>query len=263
MPTALIIRTAGTNCDQEMIRGFQLAGADTQVVHLDNLIADPSPLETCDIIGFPGGFSYGDDIASGRVFAVKAREQLFPQLRTAANRGALMLGVCNGFQVLAQAGLLPDPAAGGKQTIALTENLEGRFLDDWVRIETDPDSPCVWTMNLDQGLTDETRPHAMRLPLASGEGRFVADSDETLNQLEQSHQIPIRYIDNPNGSQSNIAAVCDPTGRILGLMPHPDRYLNWTNHPYWTSLPNELRTTNTPGLQLFQNAVESVMMTTA
>ena len=263
MPTALIIRTAGTNCDQEMIRGFQLAGADTQTVHLDNLIADPSPLESCDIIGFPGGFSYGDDIASGRVFAVKVREQLAQRLRAAADRGALMLGVCNGFQVMAQAGLLPDPTTGGKPTIALTENITGRFIDDWVRIETDPDSPCVWTKDLDLGLIGQDRDHAMRLPLASGEGRFVADSDSTLQQLEQNHQIPIRYLDNPNGSQSSIAAVCDPTGRILGLMPHPDRYLNWKNHPHWTSLPDPLQQGDTPGLTLFRNAVESVMMTTA
>jgi len=263
MPTTLIIRTAGTNCDQEMIRAFQLAGADTQLIHLDNLIADPAPLETCDIIGFPGGFSYGDDIASGRVFAVKVREQLFPQLRAAADRGVLMLGVCNGFQVMAQAGLLPDPTGDNQPTIALTQNSAGRFIDDWVRIETDPDSPCIWTNNLDLGLAGEDRENAMRLPLASGEGRFVAASDSTLQQLEANHQLPIRYLDNPNGSQANIAAVCDPAGRLLGLMPHPDRYLNWTNHPYWTNLPGPLRNGDTPGLKLFRNAVESVMMTTA
>ena len=260
MPTTLIIRSAGTNCDQEMIRGFRLAGSDTLVVHLDRLLADPSPLETCDLVGFPGGFSYGDDIASGRVFAVKVRERLFPQLRAAARRGVPMLGVCNGFQVMAQAGLLPDPMAGGKPTIALTQNIGGRFLDDWARVEIDPESPCVWTRGLDLGLAGEERTHALRLPLASGEGRFVAASDAVLAQLEANHQIPLRYADNLNGSQAGVAGVCDPTGRIFGLMPHPDRYLAWTNHPYWTRLPDSLRTGDTPGLRLFRNAVESVMM---
>lgn len=268
MPTTLIIRTAGTNCDQEMIRGFQLAGSGTRVVHLDSLISDPSPLESCDLVGFPGGFSYGDDIASGRLFAVKARERLFPQLRAAAKRGVPMLGVCNGFQVMAQAGLLPDPMASDadrspRPTIALTENSGGRFIDDWARVEVDDDSPCVWTRGLDLGLTGEERTHALQLPLASGEGRFVAASDDLLAQLESNHQIPLRYTDNLNGSQSSVAGVCDPSGRIFGLMPHPDRYLDWTNHPYWTRLPASLRTGDTPGLKLFRNAVESVSMATA
>ena len=260
MPTTLIIRSAGTNCDQEMIRGFQLAGSETRTVHLDRLIADPSPLESCDLVGFPGGFSYGDDIASGRVFAVKVRERLFPALRAAALRGVPMLGVCNGFQVMAQAGLLPDPMSDSKPTIALTENIGGRFIDDWARVEIDPESPCVWTRDLDLGLTGEERAHALRLPLASGEGRFVAASDDVLAQLDSYHQIPLRYTDNLNGSQSSVAGVCDPTGRIFGLMPHPDRYLEWTHHPYWTRLPDSLRDGDTPGLRLFRNAVESVMM---
>jgi len=263
MPITLVIRTAGTNCDREMVRAFELAGSDVAVVHLDRLIADPSPLESCDIVGFPGGFSYGDDIASGRVFAVKVRERLFPSLRAAAQRGALMLGVCNGFQVMAQAGLLPDPLAGEngappKPIIALTQNIDGRFIDDWPRVETDPESPCLWTRSLDLGLTGDDRAHAMRLPLASGEGRFVAASDQLLSQLDANGQIPLRYTDNLNGSQSSVAGVCDPTGRVFGLMPHPDRYLDWTHHPYWTRLPEHLRQGDTPGLRLFRNAVEAV-----
>ncbi|MCB9837767.1 MAG: phosphoribosylformylglycinamidine synthase subunit PurQ [Phycisphaeraceae bacterium] len=260
MPTTLIIRTAGTNCDQEMIRGFQLAGSDTRVVHLDSLIADPAPIESCDLIGFPGGFSYGDDIASGRVFAVKVRERLYPALREAAGRGVPMLGVCNGFQVMAQAGLLPDPLTGGKPTIALTGNIGGRFIDDWARVEVDAESPCVWTRGLDLGLNGEERAHALRLPLASGEGRFVAANEALLARLESNHQVPLRYVDNLNGSQGAVAGVCDPTGRVFGLMPHPDRYLEWVHHPYWTRLPASVRTGDTPGLRLFRNAVESVVM---
>jgi phosphoribosylformylglycinamidine synthase len=258
-PRAIVLRSAGTNCDLEMVRGFQLAGARTDLVHIDRLIADPARLEEFDIIGFAGGFSYGDDLGAGRVFAVKVRERLYPALREAANRGVAMLGVCNGFQALVQTGLLPGCAPGcwpvdapPAQSVALAVNAGGRFIDDWARVEYDDNSPCIWTAGLND-FPDVARV----LPLASGEGRFVAP-DALVEALQRSGQAPVRYLDNLNGSRGSIAGICDPSGRIFGLMPHPDRYLDWANHPAWTSMEPGARKTDAPGLRLFRNAVDAV-----
>ena len=263
-PRAVIIRTAGTNCDAEMVRAFQLAGAAPELVHLDALIADPRRLADAPIIGFPGGFSYGDDIAAGRVFAVRVRRYLYPSLRDAVDAGACIIGVCNGFQVLAQAGLLPGAPAGAWPDVApvpavgLAHNASDRFIDTWAAVEPVADSVCIWTRDL------PTDTDTMRLPLASGEGRFVADSDE-IAALDRGGQIALRYRDgdNPNGSTDRIAGICDPSGRIFGLMPHPDRYLGWHNHPFDGRLATELGhglddLGMTPGLRIFRNAVEAV-----
>lgn len=263
MPTrALVIRTAGTNCDGELIRAFTLAGAATQSVHLDKLVAEPRQLDEFDLIGFPGGFSYGDDIASGRVFAVRLRERLYPALRAAAERGALMIGVCNGFQVLTQVGLLPGPMDGAgwpdeppPQTCALADNEHARFIDRWVRIEPVGGTVCAWTRHLSE--TDWPE-EAMTLPIAHGEGRFVATSDAILDLLTTRGQIALRYADghNVNGSQRRIAGICDASGRIFGLMPHPERYLDWSRHPFWTRLGSDVRRGETPGLSIFRAAVD-------
>lgn len=267
MPRALVIRAAGTNCDAELCRAFTLAGAAPTLVHIDRLIADPAQIDAFDLIGFPGGFSYGDDIASGRILAMKLREHLYPALRAAAERGAPMIGVCNGFQVLVQCGLLPGPGAGEpwpadrapKQTLALSDNISARFVDRWVGIEPVRDSVCIWTNGLADLFIDRPadRRDAMQLPVAHGEGRLVASTADVLRGLASGRQIALRYADNYNGSQDAIAGVCDPTGRIFGLMPHPERYLEWTRHPFWTRLAPSLRTDETPGLRIFRNAVEA------
>lgn len=261
MPSALLIRTAGTNCVDELERGFRLAGAATSVVHLDALIAEPARLDDFDLVGFPGGFSYGDDIASGRIKAMYVREKLYPALHAAIARGCAMIGVCNGFQVLVQVGLLPGPGAGKawpetppRQTLSLAENSDARFHDRWIPVAFREDSPCVWTRGLAGSMGEE----AMRLPVAHGEGRLVAASEGVLDDLERRALAPIRYRENFNGSARAIAGVCDSTGRILGLMPHPERYLEWSRHPYWTRLPAAVRKGPTPGLRIFMNAVESV-----
>jgi len=257
-PTALIIRTAGTNCDAEMVRAFDLAGAATELVHLQTLIREPDQLDGSPIIGFPGGFSYGDDIASGRVQAMLARERLYPALKRAAERGALIIGVCNGFQVLTQVGLLPGPlgeSAGAwpddppERTAALLDNSTGRFTDRWVRVEANPDSPCVWTRGL-------TAAADLRLPIANGEGRFWAP-DHVLDALEQAGQVALRYAEPVNGSARHIAGVCDASGRIFGLMPHPERFAEWRQHPWWTRLSEDDRAGDPPGLSVFRNAVEA------
>jgi len=264
MPRAIVLRTAGTNCDAEMVRAFELAGARADLVHLDRLIADPAQLERYDLVAFPGGFSYGDDIASGRIFAMRARERLYPALRAAAQRGCPMIGACNGFQIMVQIGLLPGPDAAWPldeppaQTVALAHNAGGSFIDQWVRVEYPASSPCIWTRGIAEHFPSQHRHDALRLPIAHGEGRFVPSSPDVLESLERNGQIAVRYADNVNGSANAIAGICDPTGRIFALMPHPERYLSWFNHPYWTRLDAGLRTHETPGLLMFRNAVESV-----
>jgi phosphoribosylformylglycinamidine synthase subunit PurQ / glutaminase len=259
MPRALVIRTAGTNCDGEMVRAFTLAGAPAQTIHLHQLVKDPGRLAEFDLIGFPGGFSYGDDIASGRIFAMRAREHLYPALREAIMRGCPMIGACNGFQVMVQVGLLPGPGVGGQwpgdapppQTVALTDNINARFVDRWVPVTFEPGSRCVWT----RGLAEVHNTDTHMLPVAHGEGRFVAPP-EVIADLESTGRIAMRYSDNYNGSEAAIAGICDASGLIFALMPHPERYLDWTRHPYWTRLPEGTRRGETIGLRMFRNAVE-------
>jgi phosphoribosylformylglycinamidine synthase len=260
-----VIRAAGTNCDGEMVRAFELAGAKTDLVHLDRLIEEPRRVEEYDLLGFPGGFSYGDDIASGRVFAMKARERLYPALRQAVVRGCPMIGACNGFQVLVQVGLLPGPAAGEPwpeeappaQRVALTDNQDARFHDRWVGVQFEPSTVCVWTRGLAEEMDAAEAANVRQLPVAHGEGRLIASEGSVLDELERSGQVVLRYTDNYNGSERGIAGICDSSGRILGLMPHPERYLDWTRHPYWTRLDGKTRKGTTPGLRMFINAVEA------
>ncbi|CAG0955159.1 Phosphoribosylformylglycinamidine synthase subunit PurQ [Phycisphaerales bacterium] len=266
MPRALVVRTAGTNCDAEMCRAFSLAGAEVELVHLDRLIREPARIDHFELFGFPGGFSYGDDIASGRIFAMKVRAGLYPALREALERGAAMIGACNGFQVLVQVGLLPGPAAGRPwprdvppgQTLALTDNHDARFHDRWVGVTYEVQSACIWTRGLMDGIEPQMERDASLLPVAHGEGRLVATDPGVISALEQGGQVVLRYRDNFNGSTGAIAGVCDASGRVFGLMPHPERYLDWTRHPYWTRLDANLRTQPTPGLRVFKNAVEAV-----
>lgn len=262
----MIIRTAGTNCDAELCRAFELGGATTDLVHVRALIDDPDRISQYDLIGFPGGFSYGDDVASGRILAMQARERLYPALRASAERGTPMIGVCNGFQVMVQVGLLPGPdvhagwpaEAAPAPSVALAENEPPRYVDRWVGIQPDADSACVWI----RGLLGEHREDVMMLPIAHGEGRFVPRDESVLEKLAASGQIALRYTDNPNGSVGDVAGICDATGRIFGLMPHPERYLDWTRHPFWTRLDDASRSGQTPGLAMFAGAVESVRSVT-
>lgn len=252
-PKTLILRTAGTNCDRELAHAFEQAGAVTQTVHLNELIREPGWIEQAQIIGFPGGFSYGDDIAAGRIFANRLRSRLLEPLRTAIARGTPIIGICNGFQVLVKLGLLPDPAADA-QTATLADNVGGRFIDRWVRVAA-PDSRCVWTRGLGQ----------FELPIAHGEGRFVPASPDLLKRWTDAGQIALRYApdDNPNGSTSDIAGVCDSSGLVLGLMPHPERYTHMTHHPQWTRRQAAGLFLPPAGLGFFVNAVEHVRAASA
>ena len=249
MPTALVIRTAGTNCDQELLRAFELAGAETRLAHLEALVSDPTPIDKADLIGFPGGFSYGDDVASGRIFAMHTRLGLMDSLRGAIDRGACVIGICHGFQVLVQTGLLPGIEG---HRAALTVNAGGSFISDWYGVDFEDSSKCVWT----RGLAGEGE-DASILPIAHGEGCFIA-SEEAVKLLNQSGQVALRYKDDVNGSVDRIAGICDPTGRVFGLMPHPERFLEWNRHPSWTRLSAETKAVEPIGLRMFRNAVEAV-----
>ncbi|MEM7754178.1 MAG: phosphoribosylformylglycinamidine synthase I [Planctomycetota bacterium] len=259
-PRAVVLRTEGTNCDQEMVRAFRLAGAEVDLVHVGRVLETPQILGAADLIGFPGGFSHGDDIASGRVLAARLRERAWSALVDAADRGVPMIGACNGFQVMVQVGLLPGPAAGEAWTVdrapaptcALAHNTSARFVDRWTRVRYEPGN-CVWT----EGLAEFDAEVAM-LPVAHGEGRFVA-ADGVLDRLESAGQVVVRYAEPLNGSQGDVAGIADANGRIFGLMPHPERYLDWTRHPWWTRLDASVRTGDTPGLCMFRSAVRAAV----
>jgi len=251
-PRTLILRTAGTNCDVELAHAFALAGSESESLHLNALIDEPARLERFDLLGIPGGFSYGDDIAAGRIFANRLRHRLMPALQRFIAAGKPVIGICNGFQVLVKAGLLGTraPAAGGSngdlpQVCTLADNARPRFVDRWVNLRAESASPCIWTRGLE----------ALPLPVAHGEGRFTAPP-EVVQTLETNGQVALRYVDNPNGSVADIAGICDPSGLVFGLMPHPERYTDRTQHPQWTRLDS---TVEPAGLKIFTNAVQYVI----
>jgi len=261
-PKALVITAAGINCDLELLHAFEAAGCAASRVHLNRLIAEPRLLRAFELIGLPGGFSFGDAIAAGRIMAQLIRKHLYSALVEAVERGVPIIAPCNGFQIAVQAGLLPGPmsASGGwpsepaKQIVTLAPNASGRFVDRWARVEAPANTRCIWTKGL-------TRPvETSSLPIAHGEGRVVAASDALVSQLERAGQIALRYAadDNPNGSVADIAGICDGSGLIFGLMPHPERYTRMTQHPFWTRLSEHDRASETLGLSIFRQAVKYV-----
>ncbi len=219
-PEVCVLKTDGINCDMEMVHAFEVAGADPQLVHVNELRSGDRRLNEFGALAIPGGFSYGDDIASGRVLANELTSYLSDQLREFADEEKPILGVCNGFQVLVRTGLLPDRNIGD-QTVTLTQNESGRFVRRWVDLSLGQ-SACrfIQAKHLEASLPNMTVP----MEIAHGEGRFLAKGIP-LQQLRNSDQVVFRYArgDNPNGSIDNIAGICDPTGTILGIMPHPER----------------------------------------
>jgi len=234
----LVLRTAGVNCDEEAVRAFRGAGAEVDLLHLNALTAAPERLERYGVLVLPGGFSYGDDVAAGRVFGVELREHLDREIRAFLAGGGYVLGICNGFQVLVELGLFEPELPAHERTIALTDNASNRFEARWVTLRAER-SKAAW---LAPGLE-------LPCPVAHGEGCLAVRDDGVLARLEQRGQIALRYVDparpgepagyphNPNGSVAGVAGLCDPSGRVLGLMPHPERNLTPWNHPRWTRLP--------------------------
>lgn len=249
----LALRTAGTNCDHEGIAAFQAAGAEVDHRHVREVYERPKELSLYRIVFFPGGFSYGDDVAAGKIQAVETRLFLFEELCGFVDRGGFLLGVCNGFQVLVKTGLLPG-LRRGEQEAALTYNDSGRFEDRWVRLRSQK-SRCDF---LPPGFT-------LDIPTAHGEGKFLPRDEATRKRLAEEGLVVFRYVtaegrpagsypENPNGSVDAIAGICDPTGRILGLMPHPERNSLPLHHPRWTR--PETRGAGA-GLQIFQSIVRA------
>ncbi len=247
-PNVLVLRAPGTNCDLETSYAFELAGATTERVHVNRILENPSIIERFQIMCFPGGFSYGDDIAAGRVLATKVRASLFDAIHNFRDAGKLILGVCNGFQILIKSGILvADDEQGAPVT--LTWNKSGVYTDRWTRLEVKSDK-CVFLKGVEN----------MYLPIAHAEGKFMARDETVLDKLEAEGRLVLRYVpsDNPNGAMRDVAGVCDETGRVFGLMPHPERHVDKTQRPNWTRFQNEpdFATRVGDGLQIFKNAVE-------
>jgi len=259
-PKVLVLRAAGTNCDIESAFAFESAGAEADIIHVNRLKTGEVKLKSYRILVIPGGFTYGDDIASGKILANELKSALIDDIKGFLADGKLILGICNGFQVLVKAGLLPGLSGDAEQVEAtLNLNDSARFEDRWVYLKKPvtsnrkPDK-CVWTKYVKD---------IIYLPVAHAEGKFIPKNDETLKKIKENGQVVFRYVDkdgkpdgypqNPNGSVDDIAGICDPTGRILGMMPHPERFIQRTQHPRWTreELPPE-----GDGLALFRSGIE-------
>lgn len=253
-PKVLVLRSPGTNCDEETAEAFRSAGAVAERVHVNRLLESPSLLDDYQALALPGGFSYGDDISAGRVLGNQLRLTLTEPLQRFRDAGKLVLGICNGFQVLIKTGLLDlDDDAGPRAT--LTWNDHGRYEARWVNLNVTP-GECVFLRGMEQA----------EMPIAHAEGKIAVRDDAALEQLQSSGRLVLTYASpdgspaegfpaNPNGAAANAAGLTDSTGRVLGLMPHPERFLDATQHPQWTRRDVD---PNSPGdgLRLFKNAVE-------
>lgn len=254
-PRVLVLRAAGINCDRETSFAFEQAGARTDSVHINELLHGRRLLDEFGLVVVPGGFSYGDDVHAGRVLGIEIAAALGDRFGAFLRRGGLILGICNGFQVLVKSGLLPGSDDAGRPLPAtLGWNDSRRYEDRWVHLAVDA-RRCV--------LAPAGRP-VLTLPVAHGEGRFTVPGEPVLRTLESEHRIVFKYVNadltepvypaNPNGSMGHVAGICDSTGQILGLMPHPERALFPWNHPDWTRTGRS----EGDGAELFRAAVAAM-----
>jgi phosphoribosylformylglycinamidine synthase I len=265
-PKSLVLSGNGINCELETAHANRLVGFDTEIVHINSLLDGAKRIHEYQFLNFPGGFLDGDDLGSAKAQAIKWKYQrvratdgpfLDELIRFVAD-GKIIIGICNGFQLLVKTGLLPAVAGQyGEQTVTLTFNDSGRFQDRWVHLNVRQLSSCIFTRDMDR----------IYLPVRHGEGKLVTKTDETLQQLRDEGHIAMQYADengrvstefpwNPNGSADSIAALCDPSGRIFGLMPHPEAFVHFTQHPHWT---RERRPEEGEGLKIFRNAYQYVL----
>ncbi len=260
---ALVLTGLGLNCEVETAEAFRRVGATAELVPLLDLLDGHTErsLKDYSILAFAGGFAFGDHLGAGFVYANKIRWRLYDQLLDFIDRGGLALGICNGFQMMTRLGMLPGFDGDYRTPLAtLAPNDRLGYWDDWVRLAADPRSPCVWTRGLD----------TLELPTRHGEGKFLTTGPEILERLETGHQIALRYVDaagraterwpaNPNGSPGGVAGVCDPTGRLFGLMPHPDAFLYPFQHPLWFRQDESERASEGQGLSIFRNGVDAAL----
>lgn len=248
------LRAAGCNCDGETVHAYEMCGAGVDLIHINEFIRKERTLSEYQILALPGGFTYGDDISAGKILANELKYLLIEEMKQFVAEGKLIIGICNGFQVLVKAGLLPDVNFNDtNQDVTLTFNDSGKFEDRWVYLKVNQNSRSVFTENM-QGV--------VYFPVAHSEGKFVSKNQDVLERLKLNGQVVFQYSDasgnlvgypgNPNGSVDSIAGICDSSGRVFGLMPHPERYVHPTHYPHWTR-EGVLR--EPQGLQIFQNAV--------
>ncbi len=256
----VIITGYGVNCERETAAAFTHAGAEiVDNIHFTDIVADNTLIDRYSIIAFIGGFSFGDHISAGKVFSAKIKYTVRASFERFVARGGLIIGICNGFQTLIKLGLLPaERGLTFEQTATLTENECGYYYDGWVRLKINPNSPCVFTKNID----------TMNVPVRHGEGRIFFKDVSTFAAVQEQQQIVVQYCTekgdlatefpaNPNGSQLAIAGICDPTGKIFGLMPHPEAYVNPYTHPNWSRLKHEgMLPKHGDGFMVFKNAVD-------
>lgn len=259
----LVLWGYGINCEIETAYAFKICGASAEIVHLSEIFSGEKSILNYHILCFPGGFLDGDHLGSAQACAhrfkylkIKGKKSLWDEILKFLDNGGLILGICNGFQLLVKMGLLPGGKYLGQRKVSLTYNESGKFEDRWVYLKVNPNTPCVFLKNLEE----------LYLPIRHGEGNFIPESNEILKELELNNQIAIQYIDpktkqptqqypfNPNGSVKAIAGITDPTGRILGMMPHPEAFNHFTNHPSWTRNKEKVA----QGIYLFKNAVDWV-----
>jgi phosphoribosylformylglycinamidine synthase len=260
----LVLTGYGLNCDNETAHTFTLAGGTPARIHINALIDGSVSLDAFQILVFGGGFSWGDDHGAGVVQAVRMKTNIGEKMIEFIHQGNLVIGICNGFQTLVNLGLLPGfDLDYTTRNVALTYNDCGNFRDQWVNLKVNTASPCIFTKGI----------ASIELPVRHGEGKFFSD-EKTIHRLQQNNQIVLQYAtrdnrsaeqafpDNPNGSVLDIAGICDPTGRVFGLMPHPEAYHHPTNHPDWARRKEAAKRNQesrppqtTTGLALFQNAV--------
>ncbi|MDP3013741.1 MAG: phosphoribosylformylglycinamidine synthase I [Candidatus Subteraquimicrobiales bacterium] len=256
-PKVCVLLAAGINRDYDAAYAFEKAGAEAERVHINTLASREKSLKEYQILMLPGGFSFGDDIASGKVLANKLKYKLLDEIIEFISDGKLIFGVCNGFQVMVKLGLLPGFNRDYRnQQTTLTFNDSGKFEDRWVYLKVNPESNCIFTKGL-SGL--------LYVPICHGEGKFVVKNEEVLKNLWANQQVAVEYVDsegnlagypfNPNGSVDNIAGICDETGRVFGMMPHPEDFIEMTHHPRWT---RKEVSKDGAGLALFKNAIEYI-----
>lgn len=242
-PKALILRGSATNCDIETANAFAYAGARSELAHINEFLSGKKNVLDYDIMAFPGGFSYGDDISAGKIFSVKL-EKLSGGLEKFIMDKRPVIGICNGFQIMVKTGLLPQNK-GRKRIATLFTNDCGHFLAKWIKLRVNPKSPCIFTRGL---------PSEIELPIAHGEGKFITKDSKTLSAILKNNLHALTYADNPNGSMSDIAGICSADGTVFGLMPHPERNFFAWQHPDRKKTKEALAV----GYQFFKNAVEYV-----
>ncbi len=260
-PKVIVLTGYGINCDEEMKFAFDLVGADTEIIHVRDLIDKKKNLDDYNILAFPGGFSFGDDTGSGKAFASLVKNNLWTELQNFINKKSLIIGVCNGFQIMVALGLLPATNKNyGTAEVSLEHNNSARYINRWIDLEVTSNSP--WLKNI----------NTISVPIAHGEGKFYAPND-ILEKIKENNLIALKYCKgdicaseglemNPNGSLEDIAGITDVSGRFIGMMPHPERALFFTNRPDWTLLKEKYKREGKElpkyidAIKIFQNAMD-------